>query len=479
MGRDLVNPTTVALGLLLVVLLVAAGSRLWVAIATSIAAMLVFNFFFLPPVGTFTIADPQNWVALFAFLIVSIVASHLSSVARARTNEALSRRDEMARLFDLSRDVLLTDDSDDALVTVARMVARRFDLGHVAICRLRGARDPDWVVAEGGRLEVELNRRELTRIFRSETGALEYDADHGNYGTHAIDMGGRPVTVLPLRFGTKVVGLLAVTGGSVDAAALEAIGGLVAIAMERSQFLAERKQGELARQREELKSALLASIAHDLRTPLTTLRVAASNLQSSWLTDAERREQTELVASEVRRLERLFDNILEMARIDAGEVAAAERWVPVSEIVDAAREQVAHLTQSHRLEVQVLDDALVRLDPRLTASALSHLIENAAQHAPAGTVIEIRAEASGDNLLISVRDHGPGIAATDLPHVFERFYRGADARRRASGSGMGLSIARGLLAAERGRIWAENCAGGGASFTIAVPAVRRDLEAQP
>ena len=507
MARDLFNPTTAALGLLLVVLLVAATSRLWVAIATSIAAMLVFNFFFLPPVGTFTIADPQNWVALFAFLVVSVVASHLSSVARARANDALRRRDEVARLFDLSRDVLLTDDGDDVIAAVARMVARRFDLDYVAVCRphlrsgerdearaagRRNRRDPsdsrgakgsseprgfDWVIAEGGPSELELERSELTRIFTAETAALEYDADRGSYGTHIIDVGGRSVTVLPLRFGTKVVGLLVVAGGAVGGGALDAVGGLVAIAMERSQFLVERKEGELARQREELKSALLASIAHDLRTPLTTLRVAASNLQSSWLSDAGRIEQTELVAGEVRRLERLFDNILEMARIDAGEVAAAERWVPVAEIVDAAREQVAHLTRNHRLDVRVPEDALVRVDPRLTASALSHLIENAAQHAPPRTAIEISGEATGDILSISVRDHGLGIAAGDLPHVFERFYCGANGWRRGSGTGMGLSIARGLLAAERGRIWAENCADGGARFTIAVPAARKSLEA--
>lgn len=477
MARDLVNPTTVALGLLLVVLLVAAVSRLWVAIATSVAAMLVFNFFFLPPVGTFTIADPQNWVALFAFLIVSVVASHLSSVARARTDEALVRRDELARLFDVSRDVLLADDSEDALPAVARTVARRFNLDYVAICHPeRDPRDLVWRVAEGGTAEVALDQAELSRIFGQETASLEYDAGRGSYGSHVMAARDRRVTVLPLRFGTKVVGLLAVSGRVPGAGALDAIGGLVAIAMERSQFLAERKAGELARQREELKSALLASIAHDLRTPLTTLRVAANNLQSSWLNEADRREQAELVADEVRRLGRLFENILEMARIDAGDVAAAARWVPVSQIVEAAREQVAHLTRGHPIHVEIAADALVRVDPRLTASALSHLIENAAQHAPAQSAITISADTSADGLAVSVRDRGPGIAAAELPHVFERFYRGAHAKGRASGTGMGLSIARGLLAAEHGRIWAENCADGGARFTIAVPAERRELE---
>ena len=131
---NVTNATTVALTFLLVVLVVAATSRLWVAVATSVVAMLCFNFFFLPPVGTFTIADPQNWVALFAFLAVSLVASKLSSIARARADEATTRRDEMARLFDLSRDVLLTSDSREAIGLLARSIARRFQLDYAAIC---------------------------------------------------------------------------------------------------------------------------------------------------------------------------------------------------------------------------------------------------------------------------------------------------------------------------------------------------------
>src|SRR6266498_5233281 len=126
------NATTVALGYLVVVLFVAATSRLWIAVTTSIVAMLAFNFFFLPPVGAFVIADPQNWIALFTFLVVSLVASNLSAVARDRTQEAVTRRDELARLLDLSRDVLLITDSEAANSSLAGFIARRFDLAYVA-----------------------------------------------------------------------------------------------------------------------------------------------------------------------------------------------------------------------------------------------------------------------------------------------------------------------------------------------------------
>jgi len=323
-----INTTTVALTFLLVVLVVAATSRLWIAIVTSIVAMLCFNFFILPPVGTWTIEDPENLVALLAFLAVSLAASSLSSAARAKADAALAR----------------------------------------------------------------------------------HDAD-------------------------------------------------------------------LARKGEELKSALLASLGHNLRTPLTAIRVAASNLQASWLTEGERREQGELVLTEVERLTRLFENILEMARIDAGAIAIEPRWIDPTELVEAARDQVLH-TLAHRT-VNVTGDGgrLVRIDPRLTAAALSHVLENAAQYTSGTSPIEVHTAVRNAELVLTVRDGGPGIAEADLPHLFDRFFRGDQSKPRVSGTGMGLSIARGLLAAEGGRIWAENCAGGGAEFTIAVPAESKAAEA--
>ncbi len=465
------NATTIALTFLLIVLVVASTSKLWVAVVTSLAAMLCLNFFFLPPVGTFTIADLHNWIALFAFLAVSLVASRLSAVARARTHEAEGRRDELARLFDLSRDVLVMTDSREAISVLARSIARRFDLGYVAIA-LPGL--ADWNLFEAGPLSVTLDKAELSRAFANAQTSLEFDARARTYAGHRSVMAGdQEVRLVPLRTGTKPIGLLASAGRPVEGGTLDALAGVVAIAIERAQFLEERKAAELTRQREELNTALLASLGHDLRTPLTAIRVAASNLQDSWLTVEDRAEQSDVILTEVERLTRLFDNILDMARIDAGAVPAERRWVHPSEIVTIARQQVEHTIREHVLEVEVEPDVPVQLDPRLTASALAHLLENAARYTPVESAIHVRAEVTDEGLVIQVRDHGPGIAPADLPRLFERFYRGSAARARVSGTGMGLSIARGLLAAEHGRIWAETCAGGGAQFTIAVPAPRR------
>lgn len=468
------NAATVSTMYLMVVLVVAATSGLRVAVATSFAAMLCLNFFFLPPIGTFTIADPQNWIALFAFLGVSLVASNLSAVARARTQEAVGRRDELARLFDLSRDVLLMTDSREALAILARSVALRFDLSFVAVAVPRG---DAWDVHGAGTDTIELDRRELTTAFATARTTLEFDAHARTYAGHrTVTIDGRSIRLVPLRVGTKPIGILAAAGRPVEAGTLDTLAGLVAIAIERAQFLEERKTGELTRQSEQLKTALLASIGHDLRTPLTAIRVAASNIMTSELTPEDRFGQGELILSEVERLTRLFQNILEMARIDAGAVAAESRWTHPSEIVAAAREQVEHTLRPHAVAVAIDRDVPVRLDPRLTATSLAHLLENAAQYAPPGTTIEVAVRLTDEGLVISVRDHGPGISPIDLPHLFERFYRGSAAKARASGTGMGLWIVRGLLAVEQGRVWAENRPDGGAQFTIVVPVAIKDLE---
>jgi two-component system sensor histidine kinase KdpD len=468
------NSTIVATTYLLVVLVVAATSRLWVAIVTSLVAMLCLNYFFLPPVGMFMIADPQNWVALIAFLAVSLVASNLSAAARARAQEAIGRRDELARLFDLSRDVLLMTDSREALSALARSVARRFDLEFVAVTLPHG---DEWDVFEAGAGTIELDRRQLTHALAAAQTLLEFDAYARTYAGHrTMSVDGRTIRLVPLRVGTKPIGLLAAAGRPVEAGTLDALAGVVAIAIERVQFLEERKAGELTRQSEQLKTALLASLGHDLRTPLTAIRVAASNIKVSELTPQDRLEQTDLILSEVERLTRLFQNVLEMARIDAGAVPTESRWTHPSEIVAAARDQVEHTLQAHKLEVVIEPDVPVRLDPRVTATALAHLLENAAQYSPPSSMIKVTARLADEGLVIEVRDQGPGIAPADLPHLFERFYRGGAPKMRASGTGMGLWIVRGLLAVEHGRVWAENGQKGGAQFTMVVPVTVKETE---
>jgi two-component system, OmpR family, sensor histidine kinase KdpD len=304
-----INPTTVALTLLLVVLGTATIARLRVAIVVALVATLALNYFFLPPVGTFTIADPQNWIALFAFLIVAVTASQLSTAAKDRA---------------------------------------------------------------------------------------------------------------------------------------------------------------LARQKAELASTLLASLSHDVRTPLTAIRVAVENLTGSLSAD-ERRAQVAAATSEITRLTRLFDDIVDMARIDAAAIDIDRQWVGAVDVVDAALVAVQPMFDGHALHVNADDEMEAEIDPRLASGALSHLLENAAQYSPHHSAIMVSASVRADGLHVSVTDEGPGLAADEIDYLFDRFYRGRTAHQRSSGTGMGLAITRGLLAAVGGRVWAENVPTGGARFSMVVP----------
>jgi len=465
------NPTVVGLSYLLIVLLVASVSTLRVAVGASVLALLTLNYFFMPPVGTFTLEDPQNWVALLVFLAVSVVAGRLSLVARSRADEALARRDELARLFDLSRDILLTTDSREAIDELARHMARRFGLDYVGIC-LPG---PDGWRVHGSSDTVTLDRPELDRALVSARGALEFDAPTRSYGGQrsSTTPEGVVVTLVPLRLGMRAVGLLAASGRIVEPGTLDAIAGLTAIAIERAKMLEERRDAERIRQGAELKTALLASLGHDLKTPLTAIAVAAGNLRPAAASDALRRDQIDVIEVEVTRLNRLFQNIVDMARIETGAIDAEREWVHPADIVDAAVRQVQHTLQDHPLELDVDTPESAQVDPRLTSTALAHLLENAGQYAPAGTPIAVTAKIDDAGLTLSVRDRGPGIAPQDVEHLFEQFFRGAGTRHRSFGTGMGLAITRGLLAAEGGRVWAENHPDGGACFTLHIPAPAR------
>ena len=285
------------------------------------------------------------------------------------------------------------------------------------------------------------------------------------------------VTIVPLRHGVKAMGLLAAVAPDLDLGTLDALGGVVAIAIERTQFLGERDAAELVRQKADLAATLLASLSHDLKTPLTAVRVAVENLRGELATD-DRKGQADLAAAELGRLSRLFQDILDMARVDASAIVVERQFVTAAEVVDAAMAHVRHALEGRTVKVDADSDIAIEIDPRLASGALSHLLENAAQYSPADREIVVAGTAESDGLHVSVVDHGPGLDPGELEHLFERFYRGRAARQLAPGTGMGLAITRGLLAAAGGRVWAENIPGAGAKFSIVVPGRVRHVAAR-
>jgi len=464
-----VNSTTVALSLLLVVLLSASAHGLASGILASVTGMLCFNFFFLPPVGNLTIQDPQNWVALFAFLGAAVIASQLSAAARGRARDAERRREEVWNLYQLSRAIIATPDSETALSSIARQVVEVFGFDYCGVLvpgdrsawqRLAIATD----VNKYGSFtpsEAAVDRAFSTGVIGladSEGGALE---------------GKQTVAYVPLKVGVRSVGVMVVISSALERGTAEAIAGLVALALERARFLKEVSHTEALRQSDELKSVLLASVSHDLRTPLTSIRAAIDSIlqeETEWDRMALR-EFHQIISEEVARLTRLVQNLLEMARIEAGELKLSKRWQSVAEILDNVLERCESSIRNHRVSTVLAESTpVVKLDSRLVAEALANLVENAAKYSPPGSPITIRAGVEEDELTIRVTDHGPGIMAGEVDRIFDKFYRGRRPVKQAGeGTGMGLAIARGIVEAHGGRILVESVLGQGSTFTIAIP----------
>lgn len=462
------NATVVALTYLLIVLAVATSSTLRLAVLVAFGTTACLNFYFLPPVGMFTIADPQNWVALFVFVAVSVVASNLSSAARREAAEARRRRDELARLFDLTRDILLVSGGTDALEQVSQFIARRFRLDQVLICVPVSA---GWA-QHGSSGSTPEDSGRLDHVLARSRASLEFDAHTRTYAGHEVERraDGTERAIVPVRRGAEILGLLLIQGPPCDPGTREAIAGVAALAIERLALLDERRQAELVKRSADLRSALFASVSHDLRTPLTAIRVAATNLASTAFPADERAGQIAIVQQEVQRLTRLFQNIVDMARIDTESVEPERESVTAADIVDAAERLVEPALTGR--DVRFADrttGAIVRVDPRLTSTSLAHLLENAAQYSPQDRAIDVTATIEQGELRLEVRDRGPGVAAEDRARLFDRFHRGLESVRHPFGSGLGLAITKGLLAAEGGRVWADTHPEGGALFTIAIP----------
>jgi two-component system sensor histidine kinase KdpD len=246
------------------------------------------------------------------------------------------------------------------------------------------------------------------------------------------------------------------------------------MARERAALLEERQEAERMRQSAELKSALLSSLGHDLKTPLTAITVAADNLRAASADDGERREQLDVIVSEVAGLNRLFQNIVDLARIETGAVTPAPEWVDAADVVEAAVEKAKSALAGHPLDVKIRVPASVHMDPRLTSAALAHVLENAGAYAPPGAPVTVSASAEAGKVRFAVRDAGPGLAPDELANVFDHFYRGSRAARSRFGTGMGLAITRGLIAAQGGVVDAANHPDGGAVFTLTIPVSLRN-----
>ena len=412
---------------LLPVLLVSTYWGLPLGLVTSLLSAAAFNWFHIPPVGRFTIADSRNWVALAALVIVAVVASTIAELARSRTREAQQGKAEADLAAALARELLLGADTRQALAGAARRIAEASGLRSTAI--------------ELGAADAGARRR-----------------------------------ALPLRTtdGTQIATLLVpddldvATQQDLEDRVAPALGALVAIAQRRDQLQAEAVETAALRRSDDLKTALLRAVSHDLRTPLTAVVAAGHALGTTSLTEAERAELSRAVVQEGTRLATLVDKLLDLSRLQAGGAAPRPDWVSIEDLVSAAVEGLAEGPSEVRVVVDP-DVPEIRADAPQLERAFANLLENAHRYS-GGRPVLVRARRGADRVVVAVIDQGPGIPASETDRIFEPFYRGRTASAdRWTGSGLGLAIARGFVEAQGGTLTVESLPGQGTSFVVSLP----------
>jgi two-component system sensor histidine kinase KdpD len=444
-----VNATTAALSLLLAILGISAQVGLAEALVASVGAMLGFNLLFLPPIGKLTIQDPQNWVALAAFLVTAVTASQLSVHARRRAAEAEARRLEIERLYALVQSMMLTGSARKTIREFVNRVVQVFGCTAAAFYYR-----PSDEFFRSGPESLVVNNHEL--LAESEVDNTSVDLLRG-------------VALAPVRLGGRSLGSVALIGSPPSGQMVRAIVNLIAITIEKARALEDASYAEAARQSEVLKSALLDSLAHDIKTPLTSIKAAVTSLLGT--APGTNRELLTIINEEADRLNRLAAEVVEMARIEAGKLHLEKQPVAVADLIAGALSDLAAPLRGRPLTVHVPSDLpAAEADPDFAGQVVKQFVENALKYSPEGSPLEISAELKGGKIVIGVADRGSGIEENERPRIFDKFYRGRRHRFDTEGTGMGLAIAKGIVEAHGERIWVESELGQGAVFYFSLAA---------
>ena len=445
-----VNATTAALTYLLGVLAIATAWGQVESVTASVAAMLCFNYFFLPPVGKFTIADRQNWIALFAFLAVALVASRLSDRAKKRALEAKAHQRETEQLYALSRSILMAD-SHSAGFQAAHHIARIFDCRAVA---LYDSKSGD--IFRGGAEDLPEIESKLKQV-AMQGAALAEGAAH--------------ILVAPVSLGGRPIGSLAVKHPSLSDGALQALLNLVAIALERAGMEEAANRAEAARQSEELKSTLLDAIAHEFKTPLTSIKAASTSMLSETARlDPQFRELATIIDEETDRMSLLVTEAVRLSQIDAGKVKLQREPMDAGKLVEGVLRQFDAQSEGRTVHLHVSGDLPpISADSELIALAVRQLIDNALKYSSPATPIDVTAGIEKDRMVIRVRDRGPGIPERERERIFDKFYRRVTSKVHVPGTGLGLYICREIVRAHSGDAWVEGAPGSGSEFCISLP----------
>jgi two-component system sensor histidine kinase KdpD len=461
--------SNIALVFLMAVLASAITYGLWPALATCLVSVLAYNFFFLPPLYTFTIADPDNVAALFFFAVVAMIASNLTSRVRNQAVVARQRAKATEDLYLFSRKLGGAVTLDDLLWATAYQIALMLKVRVVLL------------LPEGESLALRAGYPPEDTLGEADLAAAKWCWQNNQpAGRGADTLPGAKRLFLPMRTGRGPIGIVGLDNDqpgpllSPDQRRLfDALCDQAALAIERTNLAEDVDRARLTAETDRLRSALLTSISHDLKTPLASILGSITSLRaySKTFDDAAKDELMGTVQEEAERLNRFIANLLDMTRLESGAIEPRFGAVDLPEVVSSAVKRAGRILADHRIELRLQPDLpLLRLDFVLFEQVLFNLLDNAAKYSPAGSAVQLQAERSGERMELRLLDEGDGIPPDDLEHIFDKFYRVHAGDQRRAGTGLGLAICRGFVEAMGGTVTAANRSDRkGAVFTIWLP----------
>jgi two-component system sensor histidine kinase KdpD len=439
-----------ALVLMLSVMLVGVYGRRFEALATPFVAALCLDYLFIPPVFAVTVGDSRGWISLLVFLAASTVAANLSTRLRRQRDELVARQLESERLHALSRALLLSNRSEDMRRLLVNKCLEIFEFDEAAL--FESETGEYWRSHAEGSITLDDLRRAATK------GSIEYPTPGA--------------TIIPVALGNKIFGSLGYRGRELPASSLQALGNTLATGLAQAQAHEAGSRAEAVRRSEELKSVMIDALAHDLKTPLTAIEIAAETLaHSPGVSTAQSADLLQVILQESQGLRKLVDGAIHLSRIDAKRLRLESEPLRVEDVVNASIQSLGERVASHTIQVELQSGLpLIAADSELLVQAFKQLIDNALKYSPAGSVITVAATQADGLVSLSVRDQGQGLTEREQSLVFEKFYRGRFGASGIQGTGMGLSIAKEIAEAHGGSVSVESQFGRGSRFTITLQA---------
>jgi two-component system sensor histidine kinase KdpD len=451
--------TTIVLTYLLAILIASTIWGLGVSLLMTVAATLACDYYFFLPIGILSIDDPQDWVALTSFFVTSVIGSELSARAKRQAQEAKRQRNEVSRLYEFSQHLLTAQNPLDLLNEIPSRIVELFEARSAALY-LTGKQS----IFRSGNGLPGLDETLLKAVL--DSGEFDTDIERGLFYS-------------PVRLGPRIIGSIGVSGSVISRHTLEAIATLIAAAIDRMNAIELLGKAEAARESERLKSVLLDAIAHDFKTPLTSIKAAATSLlEDLEFNKRQRGELLVVIDEECDRINRVIGQAIEMAQLEAGEAKLQPSPHFVYELITAALEDCKALQNSHPIRTEVQQEGIrIHCDLFWTRKVLGHLIRNADLYSSAGEPITITTEEKDGFILFHIADVGPGIENLEIDQIFAKFYRGKGQRHRVPGTGMGLAVAKAIVEAHGGTIGVASEVGHGSVFTFSLPIEPMDKDA--